>query len=122
MNSVNIIGRMTSDVELKTTNSGKAVCSFRVAVDAGKDREAYFFPCTAWNGTAETIGKYCHKGDKVGIEGILTSRSYESSDGRKVTVVEIMVNRIDFCSGAKKPETQAKPETQDDYGDLPFSV
>ena len=108
MNSVCIIGRMTADVEVKKTNTDKSVCSFRVAVEAGKDKEAYFIPCTAWNKTAENIGKYFSKGDKIGIQGVLTSRSYEK-DGKTITVLEVLVNSFDFCNG-KKAEDQAQPQ------------
>lgn len=133
MNSVNIIGRMVVDAELKKTSSGKSVCSFRVAVDAGKDREAYFFTCNAWNGTAENIAKYFKKGDKIGISGQLTSRSYEQ-DGRKVTVIEILVGSFDFCNGKRAeqgggtssneqpPETPVVIQTEAAAAGLPFDV
>lgn len=105
MNSVNLIGRLTADVEVRKTNTDKSVCSFRLAVDAGKDKEAYFIPCTAWNKTAENIGKYFGKGDRIGIQGILTSRSYEK-DGKNNTVIEVLVNSFDFCNGKKADDVQ----------------
>lgn len=116
MNSVNIMGRLVADAELRKTNSNKSVCSFRIAVDAGKDKEAYFFPVTAWNGTAENIVKYFHKGSKIAISGILTSRSYENSEGKKVSVVEILANSFDFCD-EKKAEQNSEP-----VDDIPFEI
>lgn len=105
MNSVCIIGRLTADVEVRKTTTDKSVCSFRVAVESGKDKEAYFIPCTAWNKTAENIGKYFAKGDRIGIQGILTSRSYDK-DGQKITVIEVLVNSFDFCNGKKAEDVQ----------------
>ena len=124
MNSVCIIGRLVQDAEVKTTSSGKSVCSFRVAVDAGKDREAYFFTCVAWNGTAENIAKYFSKGDKIGISGMLTSRSYEDEGARK-TVIEILVNSFDFCNGKKADQSAPTAPVQNSpaaAAGLPFEV
>ena len=134
MNSVNIMGRLCADVELKSTNSGKKVCNFRIAVDAGKDKEAYFLPVVAWNGTAENIAKYFHKGKKIALSGILTSRTYENNEGKKVTVVEILANSFDFCDEEKaggsdqaqldeqaQPDEAQQDETQPN-NDLPFQI
>ena len=118
MNSINIMGRMVADAELRKTNSGKSVCAFRLAVDAGKDKEAYFFNVVAWNGTAENIAKFFHKGDKIAISGILTSRSYENNEGKKVTVVEILANSFDFCNEKKAAD---QSQQADDDG-IPFEI
>lgn len=118
MNSVNIIGRMVKDAELKKTNSNKSVCSFRIAVDAGKDKEAYFFNVVAWNGTAENIVKFFHKGSKIAISGILTSRSYENSEGKNVSVVEILANSFDFCDEKKADQGQQPADDED----IPFEI
>lgn len=117
MNSVNIIGRLVADVELRKTNSNKSVCGFRIAVDAGKDKEAYFFNVVAWNGTAENIAKFFHKGSKIAISGILTSRSYENNEGKKVSVVEILANSFDFCD-----EKKAADQSQQADDDVPFEI
>lgn len=123
MNSVNIMGRLCADVELKSTNSGKKVCNFRIAVDAGKDKDAYFLPVVAWNGTAENIAKFFHRGSKIALSGILTSRTYENNEGKKITVVEILANSFDFCDEKKAggSDQAQQDETQPD-DDMPFKI
>lgn len=103
MNSVNLMGRMVADAEIRETSGGKKMISFRVAIDAGKDR-TYFIPCMAWNGTAENIAKYFKKGDRIGLSGIITSRDYTDKNGNNRTAIEVLVNSFDFCSGKKKVE------------------
>lgn len=134
MNSVNIMGRLVDDVELKDTNSGKKVCNFRIAVDAGKDKQAYFFPIVAWNGTAENIAKFFHKGSKIALSGILMQRSYIGEDEQKHNVIEILANSFDFCDSKKAeqgggissneqpPETPVVIQTEAAAAGLPFEV
>ena len=121
MNSVNMIGRLVADTELKTTQSGKKVCSFRIAVSNGKDRPSYFFTCVAWNGTAENISKYFSKGSMIALSGNLTSRNYEDNDGNKRNAIEILVNAFDFCGGKSDSEGQAA-KAEEPSGELPFEV
>jgi len=106
MNNVNLIGRMVAEPEIKETNGGKKVLSFRIAIDSGKDKSAYFIPCTAWNGTAENIAKFFHKGERIGISGIIISRDYEDRDGKKRTAIEVVVNSFDFCNEKKKNDDE----------------
>lgn len=106
MNNVNLIGRLTKDVEVRHTNSGKAVCSFCVAVDGGKN-VAYFIDCVAWEARAENISKYFKKGNKIGIAGMLTTRDYEDSNGNKRKVTEVLVNSFDFCAENKTATAEA---------------
>ena len=120
MNSINIIGRLTKDPELRMTQSEKSVVSFTIACDSGwgEKKTASFFPCVAWGKTAEFIDKYFHKGDPIAINGELRSRQYESKDGTR-TVIEIIVNGVDFCGG-KKSETKSGFTDLDDDSELPF--
>ena len=132
MNNINIIGRLTADVELKHTNNGKAVCSFCVAVKGVQDA-SYYIDCVAWEARAENISKYFHKGDKIGVAGMLTTRSYQANDGSNRKVTEVLVNSFDFCSD-KRENTQTTlepvnlPEPTPDNtqeitaGTLPFEI
>lgn len=128
MNSVNLIGRMVNEPEIKTTTSGKKVITLRLAVDAGKDKDgnrgAYFFYCVAWNGTAENIAKYFNKGDKIGISGILTSRDYEDKDGNKRSVVEVLINSFDFCNDKRteKVEESGPSPKVEEIVEVPFEL
>ena len=116
MNTVSIIGRITKDIEVKKTNSGKSVCGFSVAVQRDKEN-ADFIPCKAWEGTADNLGKYFHKGDLIGITGVLSTRTYEDN-GEKRFVMEVLVSRFDFIN-FKKTETK-KEEPEDN--DMPFEL
>lgn len=103
MNTVNIIGRLTKDAELRKTNSEKAVCSFCIAVDAGQDK-TYFIDCVAWNKRAEAIAKYFKKGSKIGISGELSSRTWQDSEGHNRKAVEVIVLAFDFCDSKQGNE------------------
>lgn len=126
VNRMILQGRLCSDPELRRTNSGTAVCSFRVAwSEKVKDRETkLFLPCVAWQSTAEMICKHFAKGKEIVVEGKLSSREYEDNSGNKRTVVELTADRVHFCGIARtaaphKP-AQTFEEISEDDGDLPF--
>lgn len=106
MNNVNIIGRLTKDVEVRKTSTNKSVSSFSIAVDnlATKDGEktTSFFNCNAWNNVAETLSKYTRKGDRIAISGSLIQRNYDNKNGEKISVVEINVNSITLIENKKE--------------------
>lgn len=83
LNNVNLIGRVTKEIELRKTQSNKSVIKFTLAVDDGKDghgnSRTQFIDCQAWEGLAETIQKYVLKGDMVNINGKLVNNNYESN-------------------------------------------
>lgn len=94
MNNVSLIGRITSELEVKQTTTGKSVLNFCVAVN--KDRDTtYFIDCVAWNNTATNISRYLKKGSQIGISGMLTTRTSEYN-GQKRKYTEVMVNAFDF--------------------------
>lgn len=102
MNKVVLLGRLTSDPEIRYTNSGKAVASFTMALDRGKDRGTDFIPVVVWDKTAETIGNYVKKGQRLLIEGRLQVRSYENSNGEKRRVTEVVGSYMEFIEKAQK--------------------
>lgn len=108
-NSVHLMGRLTADPELKTFGDGVVVCNFTVAINRpvakGEHPEADFVRCVAWRQTAELLEKYFGKGDRVGIEGRIQVRNYETKDGEKRTTTEVQVERIAFIE--KKGESTA---------------
>ena len=126
MNCVVIIGHMTKDVELRRTNSGKAVASFTLAVNKDYRNEqggydADFIDCVAFEQKAETISKYVHKGDRFAVLGQLATRSYETKDGKKVKVTEVKVTGFDFLESKKQESTSGDFEQIDDPdANLPF--
>ena len=102
MNSICLIGRLTADPELKTTQSGISVTSFSVAVDRnfrGKDQERQTdgLNCVAWRQTAEFITRFFRKGNRIALQGSLQSRKYTANDGSNRTVYEVVIDNAEFC-------------------------
>jgi single-strand DNA-binding protein len=106
MNSVNVIGNLTADVELKFTQSGKAVATFRLAVNDGQEAPT-FVPVVVWEKQAESCANYLQKGSKAGVTGRLQSRSWETPEGQKRTILEVVASRVDFLT--KKDEQPGAP-------------
>ena len=123
-NIIFLHGRLTKDVELRYTNSNKAVGSFTIACDRpGKDKGADFIPCVAWEQTAQMLGKWFHKGSEIVISGRLQSRQYEDKSGSKRTAYEVVVSSVDFCGKREDSVNVSAPsfeELDDGDGDLPF--
>lgn len=99
INSVVLIGRLTRDPELRTTNTGKSVCDFSIAVQKrGKPSDgspdADFFRVSCWEKTAEYVSNYLQKGRLVAVEGRLQSRKYTANDGTNREVVEVIANNV----------------------------
>jgi len=95
MNTVNLIGRLVRDNELKYTKSGKAVATNTLALDDGwgDNKRSYFLPLVVWEKQAESLANYTGKGSQIAVNGKLTSRSYETQDGQKRTVIEVVANQ-----------------------------
>lgn len=112
MNSVNLVGRLCADPELKVTQSGKNYTRFRLAVDrsyvkSGEERQSDFFSIIAWNKTAEFVSKYFSKGDRIGITGTLRADNYTAQDGTKRESVEVWVDNAEFVDSNKKTNNQS---------------
>lgn len=106
MNNVVLIGRITKDIELRKTESGKYNCSFTLAVTRDKDNTD-FINCQAWNMTAENMSKYCSKGDLIAVKGRIQSRSYDAQDGTKRYITEVIADNVMFLSTKPKEETKS---------------
>lgn len=129
LNHAVIMGRLCADPELRRTNTGKAVVSFTIAVDNfGKDNGASFISCVAWDKTGEFIGSYFLKGSPIVVEGRLQTRQYETKDGKKQTVTELVVTQAHFCGKKEEKASGGEPTYQqnnftpieDDDAELPF--
>ena len=133
LNSVTLMGRLTADPELRTTDSGTEVTSFSIAVersyaDENKNRKVDFFTIVAWRNFARVITTYFHKGMLIGIQGNLQTRTFVDKDGNNRKAVDVVANTISFCGDNKKKDAPANQEpvpqdftvlpTNDD--DLPF--
>ncbi|MBR1984696.1 MAG: single-stranded DNA-binding protein [Clostridia bacterium] len=128
MNKVILIGNLTKDPELATTNSGISVCRFTLAVsraysNSEGERETDFLNVVVWRGKAENCNKYLKKGSKCAVVGNIQTRSYDAQDGTKRYVTEIVAEDVEFIStkssseGEKKEVSNLEPVDDDN---LPF--
>ena len=112
MNSVQILGNITRDIELKYTQSGTAIGSFGVAYNEKRKQQdgsygdvTHFFDCTAFWKTAENINQYFQKGSRILIQGSLDFQSWNDKQGQKKSKVGIKVERFDFID--KRTDNQS---------------
>ena len=101
INRVVLMGRLVADPELKTTNTGISVTSFRIAVDrsyvkAGEQRQADFFDIVAWRSSAEFVCRNFAKGSLIAVDGQLQSRQYQTKDGQNRTAIEVVADNVSF--------------------------
>lgn len=120
LNSISIMGRLSSDPQLRRTASGKAVASFSVACERDfknqqtGEKEVDFIECVAWGGTAEMVEKYFHKGQMAVATGRLQLRGWTDKNGQKRRQAEILVSNVYFC-GSKESGTQASSGADNGY-------
>ena len=110
MNKLFITGNATRDPELRTTTSGKNVCSFTVAVNRRKkiegQPEADFFKVSAWNQLGENCAKYVHQGKKVCVVGSVSVHPYTNSKGEAAASMEVLADEVEFLS-PRQEQTEA---------------
>lgn len=129
MDSVNLVGRLTKDPEIKYIGSKQtAVCNFTLAIDrpVGKDKDKVtdFIPCTALGRAAENMEKYTCKGKLLAVEGRLQSGSYVNKNGDKVYTLDVFCNRIHFIEwkdrgGQSESDRAYSARLSDDQSDVP---
>lgn len=121
MNKLFIIGNLVKDPETRSTNTGKTVCSFTVAV-GNRDGEPEYFKVTSWEKLAENCGKYLNKGSKVSVVGSVSMRRYETKSGEKRAYMEIAPDAVEFLSAGKKTAQEANEREFSDVTteDIPF--
>ena len=138
LNNVTIQGRLCADPELRTTQSGVSVCSFRVAWSEKikENEQKLFLSCTAWRSTGEIVSKYFTKGKEIIVDGKLITRSWQDKNGNDRQTNELQVNNVHFCgpkdgansgggsassgSGANTVTTDNFDQISGDDSELPF--
>lgn len=129
MNSVNLVGRLARDPELRYTNSQMAVCQFTLAVDrrvkAGDERQADFIRVTVFGKVAENAAKYLNKGKQAAVTGRLQTGSYENKNGDTVYTTDVIAAEVQFLtpvgSGkAAAPAVDAPEGFEAIDDDIPF--
>lgn len=119
MNNVNLIGRLTTTPELKKTQSGTELTSFTIAVPSRFKKETtYFIDCVAWKCNAIFLDRYFVKGQKIGIEGELQTRTYQDKNGNNRKAVEVVVNNIDFCDSKAEKKEVLQDTDMSEYDDI----
>ena len=119
MNTVQLIGRLTKDPEVRYTTNQTAVAMFTIAINKGKDKDgkdlgADYPSIVAFGKTAELVEKYVNKGRLVGVQGRIQTGSYEK-DGKKYYTTDIIADRVEFLESKKEtPENKVKRETPED--------
>lgn len=112
LNCVTLMGRLVADPELRTTTTGRSVCSFTLAVDrsyakAGEQRQADFINIVAWESTANFVSRYFTKGSMLALQGQIQTRNYEDKNGNKRTAVEVVAREVSFCGSKSATGTVA---------------
>ena len=113
LNHIVLMGRLTRDPEMRTTNSGIPVTSFTIAVDRdyaanGAERETDFVDCVAWRSTAEFVSKYFRKGQMAVASGRLVSRKYQDRNGNNRTVWEVVAESVYFGEARRDSAQQSQ--------------
>lgn len=118
INMVVLMGRLTADPELRTSNSGISYCRFTVAVDrsftkSGEEKKTDFINCVAWRQTAEFVSRYFTKGQMIAVEGSIQTDSYTNKDGAKVYTTDILVSQVSFTGDKRGGETASESAPED---------
>lgn len=130
LNSVCLMGRLTADPELKSTQSGVSVCSFRIAVDRtytpkGQEKQTDFINIVTWRSTAEFVSRYFRKGQLVAVQGSIQTSQYTDRDGNKRTAFDVVADNVFFAEKkAESGETKQgagydhSPDIQGDFEEI----
>ena len=115
MNRVVLVGRLTKDPELRYTPNGVAVCTFTLAVNRPftnqqGERDVDFINCVTWRKTAENLANYQRKGNLIGIDGRIQTRSYEGDDGKRRYITEVIAESVQFLEPKKDEKTNQQSQ------------
>ena len=110
LNQTVLVGRLTSDPEIRQLEGGTKVASITLAVprsykNVNGEYDTDFIPCVLWRGVAENAAEYCHKGDLIGIRGRIESRKYETEENKTREKTEVVAEKLTFLS-SKKSDTE----------------
>ena len=111
MNKVILVGNLTKDPELVTTNNGISLCRFTLAVQrrftsGDGEREADFINIVVWRAQADNCYKYLKKGSKAGVVGTLQTRAYDGNDGTRKYATEVVAEEVEFLASKGAANTE----------------
>lgn len=105
MNSINLTGNICNDLELKSTQSGKSVITFNLAVKRPFTKDTTdFIPMVAWEKNAEYLSRYGKKGSRVAVSGKLTTRKYQDKDGNNRTAYEVVCDNVELMDSKNEAQ------------------
>ena len=122
INSIALTGRLTRNLELKKTNSGKSVVSTNIAVNGFKEDDTHFIDVVFWDKTAEVLEKHCGKGSQIGVTGRLTMRKWETKDGQSRTSAEVQVSNLTLLGSKSDTPRVTQDIAPEDIDDKPISL
>ena len=128
MNSVQLIGRLTRDPEVRYTDGGLYIARFSLAVERRFKQEngadADFINIVSFGKTAEFIEKYFHKGMKVALNGRIQTGSYTDKDGKKVYTTDVIAENVEFCEskGTSANNDAPAPASDGDFMSVPDGI
>ena len=120
MNTVQLIGNLVADLEVKQSQAGKTIAKGTIAVRRDKEKSD-FIRIVAFGKTAEMLSEYFSKGSQIAVTGTIWTGSYEKEDGSKVYTTDVCVNSFTFLNSKKeeKPQT-TKPTNKEPDEEFPF--
>jgi single-strand DNA-binding protein len=127
INRVVLVGRLTRDPETRSLPSGTSVCGLRIACNGGRRDDSgqtherpNYFDVDVYGSPADTVGRYTKKGSRVGVDGRLQWREWETDEGQRRQAVSVVADRIQFldaAGGSKAPEAAGEPGGDDEDAD-----
>ncbi|KYG28156.1 single-stranded DNA-binding protein [Alkalihalobacillus trypoxylicola] len=121
MNTVNLIGRLGKDAELRYSPQGTAIANFSLAVTRQYNRdETDWINVVCFKKTAENTAQYTKKGSQVGIVGRIQTRNYENNEGKRIYVTEVVADNIQFLDNKSQGDSQNTNTSQSQQNDDPF--
>ncbi len=117
INRVVLVGRITREVSLRKTQSGRSVASFTIACNrrfqsANGEQQADFISCVAWGQTADFMAQYITKGTLIGVEGRIQTRNYDDANGRRVYVTEVVCDSVQRLESRNSSEARGNNASQ----------
>ncbi len=106
MNKAILMGRLTRDPELRTTQNQIPVCTFTLAIDrrfktAAGEKQADFIPVVAWRQQAEFASKYFQKGSRMAVVGSIQTRNWDDAEGKRHYMTEVIADEIYFADSRR---------------------
>lgn len=128
MNSVQLVGRLVRDPEVRYTNGDNQIAVARFTVACNRkfkkdgEQDADFISCIAFGKTSEFIERYFQKGSSIGLNGRIQTGSYTNKDGQKVYTTDVFVESVEFVGSKNENQTGNEAKKNDDFMNIPDSI